>query len=163
MLSLGAQKWLLPIKEFQMLIVHCCYDTMVIPSISSYTELQSFVTELQLPMLVSLELDFHPITCRNVLIFRHTCHQRANDWSCGIGLGFTKISHGFVFVPGGNRVLEMLQDKSLYNLVPGTAVCLTNSNRKRNRIQKFGVKIVIDTTYKRMLNSMYPTKRKASM
>jgi hypothetical protein len=34
---------------------------MVLPSIPSYTELQSFVTEMQLPMLVSLELDFYVI------------------------------------------------------------------------------------------------------
>ena len=39
---------------------------MVLPSISSYTGLQSFVTELQLPLLVSLELDFHSITYRHV-------------------------------------------------------------------------------------------------
>jgi hypothetical protein len=40
---------------------------MVLSSISSYTELQSFVTELQLPMLDSLELNFHSITFRNVI------------------------------------------------------------------------------------------------
>jgi hypothetical protein len=49
------------------------------------------------------------------------------------------------------RVLEMLQDKLGYNLVPGTAVCLTTSKRKRNRGKKISMKIVIDTTYERML------------
>jgi len=49
------------------------------------------------------------------------------------------------------RVCEMLQDNSGHNLVPGTAVCLTTSKRKRNRGQKIGMKIVTDTTYERML------------
>ena len=46
---------------------HCGNDMMVLPSISSYTELQSFVTELQLPMLVSLELDFCSIKFAHVI------------------------------------------------------------------------------------------------
>ena len=58
MLSLRAQKYECCLEDIQTLIKHCGYDMMVLPSISSYTELQSFVTELQLPMLVSLELDF---------------------------------------------------------------------------------------------------------
>ena len=45
----------------------------------------------------------------------------------------------------------MLQDKSGYNFVPGTAVCLTTSKRKRNRGEKKAMKIVTDTTYERML------------
>jgi len=40
---------------------------MIVPSISINTELQSFVIELQLPMLVSLELDFRSITYRHVI------------------------------------------------------------------------------------------------
>ena len=43
------------------------YDIMVLPSISSYTELQSFVTELQLLMLVSLELDFCSVKFAHVI------------------------------------------------------------------------------------------------
>jgi hypothetical protein len=67
MLSLGAQQNGCCLKEIQTLIKHSGYDMMVLPSISSYTELQSFVTELQLPMLVSLELDFRSITFRHVI------------------------------------------------------------------------------------------------
>ena len=70
---------------------------------------------------------------------------------CGNGISFTKITHGFVFVPGMKRVREMLQDKPGYNFVPGTAVCLTTSKRRRNRGKKIGMKIVTDNTYERML------------
>ena len=45
----------------------------------------------------------------------------------------------------------MLQDKSGYNLVPETALCLTTSKRKRNRGQKIGMKIVTGTKYERVL------------
>ena len=45
----------------------------------------------------------------------------------------------------------MLQDKSGFNFVMGTAVCLTTSKRKRNRGQKIAMKIVTDSTYERML------------
>ena len=49
---------------------------MVLPSISSYTQLQSFVMGLQLPMLVSLELDFCSITYRHVVgISPHTSSE----------------------------------------------------------------------------------------
>jgi len=78
-------------------------------------------------------------------------HQENIDWCCGNGLSFTKITHGFVFVPGRNKVLEMLQDISGYNLVLGTAVCLTTCKRKRKRGKNNGMKSVIDTTYERML------------
>jgi hypothetical protein len=73
--------------------------------------------------------------------------QENIDWCCGNGISFTKITHCFVFVPGMKRVHEMLQDKSGFNLVPGMAVCLTTSKRKRNRGQKIAMKIVTDTTY----------------
>jgi len=130
---------------------------MVLPSISSYTELQSFVTELQLPMMVSLELDFRSITFAHVIgispcmsaetsqVEYHIIdgshpemkaiyfNQENIDWCCGNGISFTKITHGFVFVPGMKKVCEMLQYKPGYNLVPGTAVCLTSSKRRRNR------------------------------
>jgi hypothetical protein len=148
---------------------------MVLPPISSYTDLQSFVTELQLPMLVSLELDFHSVTYRHVIgispymssetsqVEYHIIdgahpemkaiyfNQENINWCCGCEISFTKITHGFVFVPGMKRVHEMLQDKSGFNFVPGTAVCLTTSKRKRNRGQKIAMKIVTDTTYERML------------
>ena len=51
----------------------------------------------------------------------------ATDWCCGNDLKLGKINQGFVFVPGRKRVLEMLQDKSGYHIVPGTAVCLTKN------------------------------------
>ncbi len=70
---------------------------------------------------------------------------------CGNRISFTKITHGFVFVPGMKRVCEMLQDKSGYNFIPGTAVCLTTSKRKRNSGEKKAMKIVTDTTNERML------------
>jgi hypothetical protein len=66
MLSLGVQINNC-IKEIQTFMKHCGYDAMVLPSNSKYTELQSFVTELQLPMLVSLELDFCSFTYRYVI------------------------------------------------------------------------------------------------
>ncbi len=46
---------------------------------------------------------------------------------------------------------EILQDKSGYKFVPGTAVCLTTSKRKRNSGEKKAMKIVTDTTIERML------------
>ena len=55
----------------------------------------------------------------------------------------------------------MLQDKSGYNFVPGTAVCLTSSKRKRNRGKKIGMKIVTDTTYERMLTLNASNKEKS--
>ena len=67
MLNLGAQENGCCLKEIQMLLKHSGYDMMVLPSILSYTELKSLVTELQLPMLVSLELDFCSITFRHVI------------------------------------------------------------------------------------------------
>lgn len=68
MFSLRAQKYDCCLEDIQTLMKHCCgYDIMVLPSISSYTELQSFVTELQLPMLVSLELDFRSVKFAHVI------------------------------------------------------------------------------------------------
>ncbi len=57
MLSLGAQQNSCRLKEIQTLIKHSGCDMMVLPPISSYADLHSFVTELQLTMLVSLELN----------------------------------------------------------------------------------------------------------
>jgi hypothetical protein len=186
MFSLRAQKYDCCLEDIQTLMKHCCgYDIMVLPSISSYTELQSFVTELQLPMLVSLELDFRSVKFAHVIgispymsaetsqVEYHIIdgshpemkaiyfNQENIDWCCGDGISFTKITHGFVFVPGMKRVCEMLQDKSGYNFIPGTAVCLTTSKRKRNRGQKKAMKIVTDTTYERMLKHNVYNKEKS--
>ena len=59
------------------------------------------------------------------------------------------------------RVLEIPQDKSGYNLVPGTSVCLTTSKRKRNKGKKIGMKIVIDTSYERILMLNVSSKEKS--
>ena len=72
-------------------------------------------------------------------------NQENFDWCCG-NVSFTNITHGFVFILGRNRVLEMIQDKSSYNLVPGTAVCLTTSMKKRKRGKNHSVKSIIGTT-----------------
>jgi hypothetical protein len=88
-------------------------------------------------------------------------NQENIDWCCGNGISFTKITHGFVFVPGIIRVHKMLQDKSGYNAVPGTAVCLTTSKRERNRGQKIGMKIAIDTKYEKMLTLNVSNKEKS--
>jgi hypothetical protein len=126
-------------------------------------------------MLVSLELDFRSVMFEHVIgispfmsaetsqveyhIIDGSHHemkaiyfnQENIDCCCGNGISFTKIAHGFVFVPGMKRVREMLQDKSGYSFVPGTAVCLTTSKRKRNRDEKKAMRIqVTDTTYERM-------------
>ena len=56
----------------------------------------------------------------------------------------------------------MLQDKSGYNVVPGTAVCLTTSKRKRNRGENKAMRIhVTDTTYERMLTLNVSNKEKS--
>ena len=86
-------------------------------------------------------------------------NQENNDWCYGHGLSFTVITYGFVFDPGRNRFLEMLQDKSGFDLVPGMAVCLTNSMKKRKRGKNNSMKSVIDTTYERMLTCNVATKR----
>ena len=54
----------LPQRNF---IKHCGYYFMIDSSILSYTELWFSVTELQLPMRVSLELDVCSITYRHVI------------------------------------------------------------------------------------------------
>ena len=125
-------------------------------------------------MLVSLELDFRSNTYRHVIgispymssetsqVKYHIIdgahpkmkalyfNQENIDWCCGNGLSFTKITHGFVFVPGRNRVLKMLQNKSGFNVVHENVVCLTNSMMKRKRGKNYRMKIVKDTTYKKM-------------
>ena len=136
-------------------------------------------------MLVSLELDFRSDTFRHVIgispymssetsqVEYHIIdgshpemkaiyfNQENIDWCCGNGISFTKITHGFVFVPGMKRVREILQDKSGYKFVLGTAVCLTTSKRKRNRDEKKAMKVTIDTKYERMLTLNVYNKEKS--
>jgi hypothetical protein len=88
-------------------------------------------------------------------------NQENVDWCFGNGISFTKITHGFVFLPGMKRVHEMLQDKSGYKFVPGTAVCLRTSKKKRIRGEKKAMKIVTDTTYERMLTLNVYNKEKS--
>ena len=114
---------------------------MVLPSISSYTELQSIVTELQLLMMVSLELDFCSITFAHVIgispymsaetsqveyhIFDGShlemkaiyFNQENIDWCCGNRISFTKITHGLFFLQGQKECMECSktsQDTILY-------------------------------------------------
>jgi hypothetical protein len=54
----------------------------------------------------------------------------------------------------------MLQDKSGYNLIPGTAMRLTTRMKKRKRGKNNGMKSVIDTTYERMLALNVSNKEK---
>ncbi len=187
LLSLGAQKYDCCLEDIQTLMKHHCgYDVMVLPTISSYTELQSFVTELQLPMLVSLELDFRSIKFAHVIgispymsaetsqVEYHIIdgshpemkaiyfNQENIDWCCGNEISFTKITHGFVFAPGMKRVHEMIQDKSGYKFVPGTAVCLATSKRKRKRGEKKAMRMHrTDTTYEKMLTLNVYNKEKS--
>jgi len=149
MLSLGAQNNGC-MKEIQVLIQCCRYDIMVLPPISSYTELHHYVTQLGIPILVSLEL-FPTATYRRVIsispymsfetsqVEYHIIdgshpemkaiefNEEGIDWCCGNELCFNKITDGFAFVPGKERAFKMLCQKSGYNLVLGTVVCLTNS------------------------------------
>jgi hypothetical protein len=91
---------------------------------------------LQLPILVSLELDFSSITYRHVVgISPYMSSEKSqvkyhiideahptmkaiylNEenivWCYGNVLSFTKITYGFDFDPGRKRFLDMLQDKS---------------------------------------------------
>ena len=73
--------------------------------------------------------------------------QENMDWCCGKELSFDKITYGFSFVPGWNRVCEMFNDDLGYHLVPGTAVCLTSSRKKRKR-RGYNKS---DATYEKML------------
>ena len=55
------------LTEIEDSIGKCGYDVLKIPSIFSYTELEYFVTELGLPMLVCLELTYPYVTYMNVI------------------------------------------------------------------------------------------------
>ena len=161
----------------------CGYNTFTLPSISSYSELQTFVTELGIPMLVSLELNFGSFTCNHVIgispiISSETsqleyhiidgAHPELNamnsskenmDWCCGKELSFDKITYGFAFVPGRIRVFEMFKAKSGYHLVPRTVVCLTSSMKERKKKDKNKN----HPTYERMLALSVSKKGRVSM
>jgi hypothetical protein len=151
MMMLGVETQGCRFGEIQRLIHQCGYDVNVLPKMSTFTELESFVTRMDLPMLINLELKFPSITLGHVIgispykssdtsqIEYHIIdgahpemkamhfNKENIDWCCGNDLKLGKINQGFVFVPGRKRVLEMLQDKSGYHIVPGTAVCLTKN------------------------------------
>jgi hypothetical protein len=151
MMMLGAETQGCRFGEIQKLIYQSGYDVNVLPKISTFTELESFVTGMGIPMLINLELKFPSITLGHVIgispykssetspIEYHIIDgahpemkamhfNRENiDWCCGNDLKLGKINQGFVFVPGRKRILEMLRDKSGYHIVPGTAVCLTKN------------------------------------
>ena len=59
--------------------------------------------------------------------------QENMDWCGDKELSFDKITNSFAFVPGRNRVFEMFNSKSGYHLVPGTAVYLTCSMKKKRK------------------------------
>ncbi len=57
LLILQAKSKVCELKEISMHL-HCCgYNILVIPSISSYSCLQTFVTEFEIPMMVTLDLN----------------------------------------------------------------------------------------------------------
>jgi hypothetical protein len=49
------------------LIYQCGYDVNVLPKISTFTELETVVTGMGIPMLISLELKFPMITLGHVI------------------------------------------------------------------------------------------------
>jgi len=157
MLPLGAQTKVCQFFEIQTLIKACGYDVFAIPLITTFTELESFVTQMGIPVLINLELKFRFVTFGHVIgispykssegsqIEYHIIdgahpemkamhfNKENIDWCCGNDLKLKKINEGFGFVPGRKRVLEMLNDKSGYDLVQGTTVCLTKSIKKKGK------------------------------
>ncbi len=122
------------LKENLMCLHHCGYDILVIPSILGHSCLQTFVNELGIPMLVSLELNFRTFTCNHVICISPFISSETSpleyhiidgahpqmkakkfsqeniDWCCGEEISFKKVACGFAFVPEKKRVLEMLAD-----------------------------------------------------
>ena len=157
------------LREIRKCFMNCGYDTFTLPSISSYSCLQTFVTELGIPMLVSLKLNFGSFTCNHVIGIspfipsetsqleyhiidgahpgeKAMIFNKENiDWCCGEALSFDKIAYGFAFVPGRKRVLEMFNDDSGYHSIPGTAVCLTSNSDIRKKDNN-----ICEQTYERM-------------
>ena len=170
------------LREIRNCIIDCGYDTFTLPSISTYSVLQKFVTESGIPMLVSLELNFRTFTYYHVIgispfISSETSQveyhiidgahpqmkamkfsQENIDWCCGEEISFTKIEFGFAFVPGKKRVLEMLTDKAGYNVVPGTSLCLTTTPKTSKR----GGKNKTDLTYERIFGQNNVIRRERS-
>ena len=161
--ALGSQTKGCRFAEIQKVIYQCGYDVNVLPSISTFAELESFVKKMGIPMLINLELKFPLITLGHVIgISPYKASETSQveyhiidgahpemkamhfnkeniDWCCGTDLKLGRITQGFVFVPGRKRVSEMLQDKLGYHIEPGTAVCLTKNikkNGKNNEIQQ---------------------------
>ena len=83
------------------------------------------------------QLEYHIIDGAHPELNAMNFSKENMDWCCGKECGkvlsFFKITYGFAFVPGRNRVFEMFNDDSGYHLVPGTAVCLPNSMKKRKK------------------------------
>ena len=155
---------------------------MVLPQISGFNSLQSFVTKLSIPMLVSLELNCRTYTLRHVIgispivspetgqVEYHIIvgahpelkamkfSQENIDWCCQEEISFKKIALGFAFIPGKKRVLEMLTDKAGYNVVPGTSLCLT----KTPETSKRGGKNKTDRTYERSFGQNNVIKQEKS-
>jgi hypothetical protein len=93
------------------------------------------------------QVEYHIIDGAHTEVKAMNFSQENMDWCCGKELSFDKITYGFTIVPRKNRVFEMFNDKSGYDLVPGTAVCLTNRMKKRKRRGNNKS----DATYERML------------
>lgn len=170
LLNLKARSGGCCLREIRNCIIDCGYDTFTLPSISTYSVLQTFVTESGIPMLVSLELNFRTFTYYHVIgispfISSETSQveyhiidgahpqmkamklsQENIDWCCGEEISFKKVACGFAFVPGKKRVLEMLTDKAGFNVVPGTSLCLTTTPKTSKR----GGKNKTDITYERI-------------
>jgi hypothetical protein len=67
LLDLQTQQSYRGLLEIQTCIKHCGYDIMVLPQITCFTSLQSFVTKLSVPMLVSVELKCRTYMLRHVI------------------------------------------------------------------------------------------------
>ena len=183
MLDLQTQQLYRSLLEIQMCIKHCGYDIMVLPQITCFTSLQSFVTKLSVPMLVSLEVKCRTYMLRHVIgispiISRETgqveyhiingAHpemkamkfsQENIDWCCGKNVSFQNIASGFAFMPGKRRVFEMLTDKAGYNVEPGTSMCLIKNPKTSNR---GGWKNKTDRCYKMIFGQNNVIKREKS-
>ena len=84
--------------------------------------LADFITELGIPMLISLELNFcyvspiissetsqveyHIIGGAHLKVKAMNFSKENADCCCGKELSFDKITHGFAFVPGGIEYLK---------------------------------------------------------
>ncbi len=123
LLILKAQSGGCCLREIRNCIIDCGYDTFTLPSISTYSVLQTFVTESGIPMLVSLELNFRTFTFNHVIdispfISSETSQveyhiidgahpqmkgmkfsQENIDWCCGEEISFKKDCIWLCFCP----------------------------------------------------------------